>query len=70
MVRVVQRPTELAAFEFAVLAGLRALQLARGCAPRVPRAEKTAVTAQMEVAEGKIVRQVNGEAGAPVRPTS
>lgn len=67
---MVQRPTELAAFEFAVLAGLRAVQLARGCAPRVARAEKTAVTAQMEVAEGKVVRQLNGDPGAPVRSTS
>jgi len=44
------------AFEFAVLAGLRAAQLARGCTPRVPCAEKVTVTAQMEVAAGKVVR--------------
>ena len=53
---MVQRPVELNAFEFAVLAGLRANQLARGCTPRVPRSGKIAVTAQMEVAERKIVR--------------
>ena len=60
---MVQRPTELAAFEFAVLAGLRAVQLARGCMPRVACAHKMTVTAQLEVAEGKVVRQINGESG-------
>jgi DNA-directed RNA polymerase subunit K/omega len=58
---VVQRPTDLAAFEFAVLAGLRAGQLARGCTPRVTCANKIAVTAQLEVAAGEVVRQVKGE---------
>jgi DNA-directed RNA polymerase subunit K/omega len=53
---VVQRPAEFNPFEFAVLAGLRAGQLARGCTPRVECAEKLTVTAQMEVAEGKVVR--------------
>jgi DNA-directed RNA polymerase subunit K/omega len=57
--RVVQRPVELNAFEFAVLAGLRASQLARGCTPRVKCSNKIAVTAQMEVAERKVVRDVN-----------
>jgi DNA-directed RNA polymerase subunit K/omega len=61
---VVQRPIELAAFEFAVLAGLRAGQLARGCTPRVTCAHKITVTAQLEVAAGKVVRQINGEPGA------
>jgi DNA-directed RNA polymerase subunit K/omega len=60
---VVHRPTEFAAFEFAVLAGLRAGQLARGCAPRVTGADKIIVTAQMEVAAGKVVRQIKGEPG-------
>jgi DNA-directed RNA polymerase subunit K/omega len=53
---MVQRPIALNAFEFAVLAGLRAGQLARGCTPRVTSSEKITVTAQMEVAEGKVVR--------------
>jgi len=44
---VVQRPSELDAFEFAVLAGLRAGQLARGCTPRVNGSDKIAVTAQL-----------------------
>jgi DNA-directed RNA polymerase subunit K/omega len=46
----------LSIFEFAVLAGLRAGQLARGCTPRVEGDQKITVTAQMEVAEGKVVR--------------
>jgi DNA-directed RNA polymerase subunit K/omega len=45
-------------FEFSVLAGLRAAQLHRGCTPRVPPAPKVAVTAQHEVADGKVVRAV------------
>jgi len=55
---MVQRPSTWNAFEFAVLAGLRAAQLARGCTPRVIGAEKVTVTAQMEVAAGKIVRDL------------
>ena len=47
---MVQRPPEFAMFEFAVLAGLRAAQLARGCVPRVTCGDKITVTAQMEVA--------------------
>ena len=52
---VVHRPIVMNAFEFAVVAGLRAAQLSRGCTPRVPPAEKVTVTAQLEVAAGKIV---------------
>jgi DNA-directed RNA polymerase subunit K/omega len=43
-------------FEFAVLSGLRATQLHRGCTPRVTPSEKVAVTAQHEVAQRKIVK--------------
>jgi DNA-directed RNA polymerase subunit K/omega len=43
------------AFEFAVLSGLRATQLSRGCSPRVPASAKVAVTAQHEVAERQII---------------
>jgi DNA-directed RNA polymerase subunit K/omega len=53
---MVQRPIEFNAFEFVVLAGLRAAQLARGCTPRVPGGDKVTVTAQMEVAARKIVQ--------------
>jgi DNA-directed RNA polymerase subunit K/omega len=56
---VIQRPAELSAFEFAVLAGLRAAQLARGCTPRVIGSNKVAVIAQLEIAERKVVRAPN-----------
>ena len=55
-VTMIKRPDGMNAFEFAVLSGLRAAQLQRGCTPRVPQSEKVAVTAQHEVAERKIVR--------------
>ena len=53
---MVQRPPQVNAFEFAVVAGLRAGQLARGCTPRVPRGATRAATAQLEVAAGKVAR--------------
>ena len=53
---MVRRPDGMNAFEFAVLAGLRATQLQRGCTPRVPPSEKVAVTAQHEVTGRQIVR--------------
>ena len=53
---MVQRPISLNAFEFAVVSGLRAAQLTRGCTPRVTGAAKVIVTAQMEVAAGKVAR--------------
>jgi DNA-directed RNA polymerase subunit K/omega len=64
---VVHRPADVNAFEFAVLAGLRALQLARGCTPRVNGSSKLAVIAQREIAERKVVRASpsNGAAGEP-----
>jgi DNA-directed RNA polymerase subunit K/omega len=55
-------------FEFAVLAGLRAAQLARGCTPRVTGDHKLTVTARREVAAGKVVRLSNGEPSA-IQPT-
>jgi hypothetical protein len=53
---VVQRPPGFNAFEFVVLSGLRAAQLMRGCTPRVISSHKLITTAQMEVAEWKVVR--------------
>jgi len=53
---MVRRPDGITTFEFAVLSGLRAAQLYRGCAPRVARSPKIAVTAQQEVAERKVLR--------------
>jgi DNA-directed RNA polymerase subunit K/omega len=53
---MVKRPSHLAAFEFAVLSSLRAVQLLRGCTPRVEGVHKRVVIAQLEVASGHIVR--------------
>ena len=46
------------AFEFAVISSLRAAQLMRGCIPRVTTTQKMIMTAQLEVAAGKVVRQI------------
>jgi DNA-directed RNA polymerase subunit K/omega len=54
---VIRRPVGSNPFEFAVVSGLRAAQLMRGCIPRVARGtEKVITTAQMEVAAGLVVR--------------
>jgi DNA-directed RNA polymerase subunit K/omega len=53
---MVKRPADMNAFEFAVVSGLRAAQLRRGCTPRVEQCVKAAVTAQQEVAERKVLR--------------
>ena len=65
---MVKRPDGMSAFEFSVLAGLRAAQLNRGCTPRVFGREKLAVIAQCEIAEFKVVRSANATAssGDPV----
>lgn len=62
---MVQRPPGFNAFEFVVLSGLRAAQLMRGCTPRVVRAHKVITTAQMEVAEWKVVRAAPVVVGVP-----
>jgi DNA-directed RNA polymerase subunit K/omega len=53
---VVHRPASFGAFEFVVLANLRAAQLMRGCIPRVIPGHKHTITAQTEVAEGKVLQ--------------
>ena len=54
------RPPHLTGtFEFLAVAALRAAQLARGCRPRVAGDHTTAVLAQREVAEGKVMRTVD-----------
>ncbi|HVH63527.1 MAG TPA: hypothetical protein VNA65_07995, partial [Candidatus Dormibacteraeota bacterium] len=58
--RMVRRPDDMNAFEFAVVAGLRAAQLHRGCTPRVDGSPKLAVTAQHEVAKRKVVDPTRG----------
>ena len=53
---MVSRPAGINAFEFVVVAGLRAAQLMRGCTPRIEGFHKMTVTAQLEVAEKKVAR--------------
>ena len=53
---MIHRPAGVGAFQFVVLASLRAAQLTRGCTPRVDGAHKATVTAQVEVAEGKVMQ--------------
>ena len=55
---VVLRPDEMGRFEFVVLATLRARQLTRGCLSRIDDVHLRAVTAQLEVAGGHVVRLV------------
>lgn len=57
---MIYRPIQIGAFEFAVVAALRAEQLRRGCVPRVEGDHKFVVTAQLEVVAGKVVRAVEG----------
>jgi DNA-directed RNA polymerase subunit K/omega len=51
-----QRPLGVGAFQFVVLASLRAVQLTRGCVPRVEGVHKLTVMAQLEIAQGKVLQ--------------
>ena len=51
---MVHRPAADNAFVFVKVASLRAAQLMRGCTARVPASAKAVITAQQEVAEGKV----------------
>jgi DNA-directed RNA polymerase subunit K/omega len=54
---LINRPPGVGAFQFVVLSKLRAAQLIRGCRPRVVQGtHKLTVTAQFEVAEGKVTQ--------------
>jgi hypothetical protein len=53
----VKRPDGVGAFQFVILASLRAGQLTRGCVPRITEGNhKLAVIAQMEISEGKVLQ--------------
>ncbi len=56
---MIHRPLNVNAFEFAVVSGLRAAQLRRGSIPRVEGTHKITVLAQLEVAGGLVVRDVD-----------
>jgi DNA-directed RNA polymerase subunit K/omega len=58
-VHVVSRPIGTNAFEFVVVSALRAAQLMKGCTPRVPAGYKHIVTAQLEVAAGKVAKIID-----------
>ena len=66
---MVRRPDGMNAFEFVVLSALRAAQLQRGCTPRVAQSRKIPVTAQHEIAGGK-VQAVRAAAAEPIAPAS
>jgi DNA-directed RNA polymerase subunit K/omega len=51
---MIRRPDGMGTFEFVAIASLRAAQLMAGCVPRVAEKHTTAVTAQLEVSEGKV----------------
>jgi len=54
-----RNPHQMGAFQFVAIAALRAAQLTRGCRPRVIGDHSTAVMAQLEVAEGKVIPLAN-----------
>jgi DNA-directed RNA polymerase subunit K/omega len=56
---MVNRPTHINAYEFAVLSALRAQQLIKGCTPRVAGTHNAPTMAQMEVAAGQVSRSVD-----------
>jgi|SoimicmetaTmtLPB_FD_contig_31_7267309_length_550_multi_2_in_0_out_0_1 DNA-directed RNA polymerase subunit K/omega len=60
---VIHRPAAMGAFEFVVLATLRAAQLMRGCLPRVDGTHRPTITAQCEVAEGKVTQMPRATSG-------
>jgi len=63
---VITRPIHLNAYEFVVVAALRAQQLLAGCTPRIAGDHSVATMAQMEVAEGRVARAgVSTAAGEP-----
>ena len=51
---MIQRPDCFGKFEFVVMSSLRASQLKRGCLPKVDGDHTVAVTAQLEIAQGKV----------------
>jgi DNA-directed RNA polymerase subunit K/omega len=61
---MIQRQASANPFEFVKVAALRAAQLMRGCIARVPEGHTPAITAQREVAAGK-VRAMPRSHGAP-----
>ena len=59
------RPQHLNAFEFTVVSALRAQQLLSGSTPRLDGVFRATTMAQMEVADGRVVRSDLGAAVSP-----
>ena len=53
---MIQPPAGVGAFQFVILATLRAAQLIRGCRPKVGGMHKATILAQLEVSEGKVTQ--------------
>ena len=51
---MIQRPPGMGAFQFVILSTLRAAQLIRGCQPLIAGTHKAIITAQFEVATGRV----------------
>jgi len=64
---MIARPPHLNAYEFAVVAALRAQQLMAGCTPRLSGEHSATTMAQMEVAEGCVARNAE-DVVAPTPP--
>jgi DNA-directed RNA polymerase subunit K/omega len=62
---MISRPPYLNAYEFVVVAALRAQQLLAGCTPRLGGEHSATTMAQMEVAEGCVARSGGDEAATP-----
>jgi DNA-directed RNA polymerase subunit K/omega len=63
---MVNRPKDYNRYEFAVVAALRAKQLLAGCTARLGGDHSAATMAQMEVADGQVVRS-GDDVPAPAR---
>jgi len=61
---MIARPPATNAYEFVVVASLRARQLIEGSVPRCPGEHKAITMAQMEVAEGRVTRVPDTKAAA------
>ena len=66
---MVHRSSGANAFEFIRVASLRAAQLMQGCTPLVSQSHRSVLTAQLEVAAGKIRASERPDIyGAPAAP--
>jgi DNA-directed RNA polymerase subunit K/omega len=66
---MIARPPGVNAYEFVVVASLRAHQLMEGSVPRIEGVHKAITMAQMEVAEGYVSRVVRPEESATLIPS-